>query len=194
MCPSCFDKLKKSTQLSCRTLEVQNRRINAYSMFSYENATVQSLIYALKRHGNRELFVFAAELYNKLAQDNEKEFAVVNVPRSRKNIKKYGYDHVAKPCKILCKGKDNLVYTPLLKRRQEAEDQKNLDAAQRRLNVLGKFAAVKKDIPKDILLVDDVVTTSSTMCECIKVLLTAYPNAQITCISLAYTHSDFSRK
>mgnify|MGYP002509403043 CR=1 FL=1 len=52
----------------------------------------------------------------------------------------------------------------------------------------GNFYAIKKDIPKNILLVDDVVTTSSTASECIKELLDVYPDADIRCIFLARTN------
>lgn len=195
VCPFCFDKLKQSESMHGFTLNSDGYTAQAYSLFPFENNEVKSLLYALKRNANGDLFKFSAELYSLLVRESEEKVCVVNVPRNRENVRKYGYDHVEKPCRIMCKGSKRLVFVPVLKRKEASDEQKNLTAAQRKINVAGKFAAVKKDIPKNILLVDDVITTSSTMCECMKTLYKAYPDAKITCISLACTNiSDLSRK
>ena len=81
-----------------------------------------------------------------------------------------------------------MVYCPVLKRKGKSAEQKNLDAVLRQSNVKGKFLAIKKDIPKNILLVDDVVTTGSTAGECIRELYKIYPDAEITCVFLAHTN------
>ncbi len=63
-----------------------------------------------------------------------------------------------------------------LKRTRETKEQYNLDRAQRYLNINGAFSAkslynISKC--KNILLVDDIYTTGSTVNECSKVLKTA---------------------
>jgi len=196
VCPFCFDELQKKAKPSVRTLYINGRQISASYLFEYENETVKKLLFALKKSGNGELFKYAADLYGKSLENlgQKSECAVVNVPRSKENVRKYGYDHVKNPCRILCKKRERLVFSPVLKRSGHSQDQKNLDISGRKSNVSGKFTAVKKDIPQNILLVDDVVTTASTVTECVRQLLKMYPYAEISCIFLASASSDFSRK
>lgn len=189
LCPFCVEKLNLSVEESKRKIVDTEESLDASFVFPYDNSVVKDLLFALKRKGNYELFKFAAELYLKAMGDISKytKYAVVNVPRSRANVKKYGYDHVKLPCKIMCKNNKNLIYCPVLKRKGKSMEQKNLTARQRKNNVKGNFVAIKKDIPKNILLVDDVVTTASTAFECVNELKQVYPDSQITGIFLAHT-------
>lgn len=65
--------------------------------------------------------------------------------------------------------------TGALARHRNTESQIGLTRHQRRENMRGAFAVIKRDAVKgrEILLVDDVFTTGTTVSECSKVLLRA---------------------
>jgi predicted amidophosphoribosyltransferase len=188
LCPFCADKINVLKKSGYVRIYSQGKSFDGKYIFDYDNEIVKDLLFAVKRKGNGVLFEYASQLYGSLLPESDIEFAVVNVPRSRENVRKYGYDHVSKPCKILCGRHKKAVFAPVLKRCGKSDEQKNLTREQRKNNVHGNFYAIKKDIPKNILLVDDVVTTSSTASECIKELLDVYPDADIRCIFLARTN------
>ena len=60
------------------------------------------------------------------------------------------------------------------------------DAAARRANVLGAYRAVKPEnfAGRRVLLVDDIITTGSTLGECARVLKEAGA-AEVLCLTLA---------
>jgi predicted amidophosphoribosyltransferase len=60
----------------------------------------------------------------------------------------------------------------LLKRRRETQSQIGLSSHQRRENMRGAFQVVRPEIVsgREILLVDDVFTTGTTVSECCRVL------------------------
>ena len=75
----------------------------------------------------------------------------------------------------------------VLKKRRHNRAQSKLSAAQRAENVKGVFAAVNSDMIRGarILLVDDVVTTGSTLAECTRTLYEAGARS-VRCIALAH--------
>jgi ComF family protein len=58
----------------------------------------------------------------------------------------------------------------ILTRRRATAAQSDLDAAARRRNVRGAFDAVGEELPSHVALVDDVMTTGTTVRECARVL------------------------
>ena len=109
------------------------------------------------------------------------------VPVSRKRRKKRGYDqaellarNVAKRLALPC--------APLLQKTVDNPAQSGLGAAERRGNVLGVYRAENPGMIAGarILLVDDIVTTGSTLSECSRVLLTAGA-APVSCAAVAGT-------
>ena len=63
--------------------------------------------------------------------------------------------------------------TNILKRRFKFKRQALLNQQQRRENVLGVFKARKNIFGKTVLIIDDTITTGSTLNECTKALLNA---------------------
>ena len=108
------------------------------------------------------------------------------VPLSEKSFKKRGYDQA----RLLAEAAANKLGTtavPTLKKIRATTAQSALkDPAERRANVMGVYElAAGADVKdKRILLVDDVITTGSTLSECARILRTAGA-AEVCCATLA---------
>lgn len=108
------------------------------------------------------------------------------VPLSTQRRRKRGYDQA----KLLAKGIAENIGLPcektLIKIRNNPAQSKTKNAAQRSKNVIGAYRVNDKfDVrDKNILLIDDVVTTGSTLSECARVLRRAGAN-KVYCAAIA---------
>lgn len=96
-------------------------------------------------------------------------------PLSAKRLRHRGFDQARLLARAVAQAR-GVQETALFKKRRDNRRQSSLqDPAARRANVLGVYELLfDKDVRgKTVLLVDDVVTTGSTLCECARVLLTA---------------------
>jgi len=135
---------------------------------------------------------FAPILARCVSEELAGEFDVVTwAPVSEKRLRSRGYDQAyllaretarlwdTKPVRLLRKCGDNPAQSSLK------------DAAARRANVLGMYDAVD-DAPLDgarVLLIDDILTTGSTLGECARVLKDAGA-ASVVCAALAMTRGE----
>jgi ComF family protein len=96
--------------------------------------------------------------------------ALVPVPMHRKRKRQRGYDQVAMLAHAVGKQTGQPVCEALAKNR-DTRMQVGLSAAERSLNLFGAFV-VKPDtaLPREVILVDDVTTTGSTLSECARAL------------------------
>ena len=193
VCDECDRKLSSLINVRKRDISLGDKIIELYYLFDYDEPIVKKLLFGLKRSSNSDIFRYASELYYK-AVPKDFSGSVVACPRRRKNLIQYGYDHVEIPCKIMCKNNSaRLEFSRLVKRTGKSEEQKKLSRAQRKENTKGVFRVIKKDIPKNILVVDDVVTTASTICSCMEELVKFRSDARFVAVSLA-SGKTFSRK
>ena len=185
VCSKCDGELKSLIYVRRCTFSVMGKEIEATYLFDYNSEIVKKLLFALKRNASKELFCYAAKLYM-VALAGCTDTSVTYVPRRKLNVRLYGYDHVKEPTKILCKNDEGLCFVRLLRRCGFAQDQKNIKTAvDREKNVADKFAVIKNDIPKNIVLLDDVVTTGSTVKACARELLLKNPKVNLTFAFLA---------
>ncbi len=97
------------------------------------------------------------------------------VPMRRKDVQKRGYNQT----KLLAKevsGLLGLPFVPLLKKNRDTMEQKKLSAEERKKNVKDAFSLASKryDLTgKNILIIDDVCTTGSTLSESARALKSA---------------------
>lgn len=94
------------------------------------------------------------------------------VPMTRKKERDRGYNQSELLAKAVAE-KLGLPCLPLLEKLRETDTQHKLNKAQRRKNVKGAYRAKEKAAGKTLLLVDDIVTTGATLCECAGELYTA---------------------
>lgn len=156
----------------CRCNKRQRHTNSCAAPFYFEGAA-QSAIYRLKFKGKAcaaEIFCLA------MAHTVRREYAdidfdcIVPVPLSRDALRKRRYNQSA----VLAKGLADLLdipYAELLNKQQTTTPQRELPAYRRSGNVLGVFDATD-GVPEggSVLLVDDTVTTGSTLDECAKIL------------------------
>jgi len=153
------------------------------------------IIYFVKQNKNKRASEFLAQ---ELSTPIKREFAVLGVdnmseevvivwvPRSVKAKLLYGFDQTEIICKELSK-KLSVPYMDLLLRKRGGGEQKKLTRAERIKNTKNRFKINKKlDFPKDkvIVLVDDIVTTGSSMAECATIMKKNGARSVI-CISIA---------
>lgn len=106
---------------------------------------------------------------------------VTYVPMPEKRFKERGFNQAEEMAREFGK-LTNIEVLDLLTRKEETIKQASLTAEERRKNIKGSFIAINKNQinGKDILLIDDVMTTGSTVSECAKVL--KENNARSVCV------------
>lgn len=110
------------------------------------------------------------------------------VPLSRKRLKKRGYDQAMLLAMSAALKLDD-VAVELLRKHTDVPAQSGVGSAEkRRANISGVYEVVDEELVrgKRILLIDDIITTGSTLSECSKTL--KYSGAEeIVCCTLART-------
>lgn len=95
--------------------------------------------------------------------------ALVPVPLHRARLRRRGFDQAVEVARLLGRRLGIPLMPKVLVRGRATEQQSALDAVQRRRNLRGAFR-VKAPAPRHVALVDDVLTTGSTVSECARVL------------------------
>ena len=94
---------------------------------------------------------------------------VTSVPLHKKDLRTRGFDQARGLARALAK-RLTLPYESVLTKLTHTQPQKELTALRRRGNLLGVFDVTADVEGRTILLVDDVITTGSTLDECAKML------------------------
>lgn len=144
----------------------------AFSCFSYRDRG-KDIIHKLKYEGCRDAaYVLARLMYRKLRDENVSFQAVVPVPIHKSKLETRGFNQAELIAERISQLSGTDFWDCLL-RTKETTEQFKLDKIHRMLNVHDAFCknmmynGVKYD---DIVLVDDVYTTGSTVNECSRIL------------------------
>jgi ComF family protein len=162
----------------CRRIEPLFARAVAYG--SYENE-LRELIHLLKYGGVRPaanvLGTLLAQAIDKLeAELPAGPLILIPVPLHRAKLQQRRFNQaelIARAAVKANSGGDRLRLSPgILARKRETASQIGLTSHQRRENLRGAFGVAQPDAVRgrEILLVDDVLTTGATVSECARVL------------------------
>ena len=111
------------------------------------------------------------------------------VPLSDKRKKERGYDQAFLLASAAALELGDVAVETLRKRRNTAAQSGIQGEEERRANVLGAYEGVDPDLVKGkrVLLVDDIITTGSTIAECARILRTLGAS-DVVCATLARAH------
>lgn len=162
----CGDCMKKTTSYEY-----------GFGLFVY-NHNMQESISRFKYQGRQEYAgYYAAEMYKKYGKWMKEisAQALIPVPIHKNRFRKRGYNQAKLIADELEKLSNIPVWNELLIRSRDTLPQKELSNKERRENLYGAFQINKKDgmlnqMPKCVILIDDIYTTGSTLEECSKVL------------------------
>lgn len=150
---------------------------NILVLFSYRNLLIRKMIWMIKYKGNKDVTRVCANvlhevLLEEMAENlilNPLELVVIPIPLSKERLRERGFNQAALLSKALSEIDPNLwkhESNALIKVR-ETPAQTTLPRAKRLTNVTDAFSVINPHHVrcKDIVLIDDVTTTGSTLKE-----------------------------
>lgn len=159
----------------------------AETVFDYSDPKVRTLVWAIKYKGNKTLsdavgFVLYERIIGRLGEDDisldKNSFALVPIPISKERRSERGFNQSELICEGIIKNDSEKIfeYLPnILWRNRNTPPQTKLKKKDRLKNLEGCFSLKnpEKIYGKNILLIDDVATTGSTLKEARKILISA---------------------
>ena len=193
------EKFLALTQPSLRLPDSPNGQ-ETVSVVNYKNALVRQTVWSLKFHNNQKIAkLFAEIIYDTIAEElanlklsaNFGNSILTPIPLSRKRLRERGYNQAELITRQMAKLDQNNFFEyqkHLLKKIKDTPPQSRSKNKTERLNNLrGCFKVVNPNLIKNrnIILLDDVVTTGATLAEASQTLRRAGAR-QIFCVTLAH--------
>ena len=149
------------------------------------------LIYSLKQDNRRDVISFLADEMSDALRlhltDDPSKYLVTSVPRRRKAIVNYGYDHAAALAGAVAK-RLGIEYVRILKSKS-TEPQKTVYGHARIENAKFEYKC-KKDFTlkgKTVILIDDIITTGASITNSATLIRGLKPKKIIgACLGTAY--------
>jgi len=173
LCSNCYEAIEWS--LLPPKLDI-NQPIASLEVVSMYNGPIKSLIQKLKFYGVIDVAQVGAELmYQSL--NLPKVDCLVPVPMHPKRLSQRGYNQTYLLAKALGKIMDTPVANILLRTEYGLSQVEKISRPQRTQVLTRQFvinpSLQTSKLPKSVLLIDDVVTTGTTLSACVKALQTA---------------------
>ncbi len=134
------------------------------------------LIQVFKFQGNLAVGKVLASLLSQAIQDEPKPTAevIIPIPLHPSRLEERGFNQATLLAADLASSLQLQLIEDLLIRQKPSQPQAGLDARSREKNIKGVFAIQQgKSIPSSVTLVDDVMTTGSTLNEAARILIDA---------------------
>ena len=156
-----------------------------YPLFDYRYPPIKKAIWLLKYNGKRKIAeIFAESIYGRILEEladlavfeNFRNPILIPIPLSRKRFRERGYNQSELLCRhlvVLDKNTSFILEKEALLKIKETEHQARIKNKSKRLqNLVGSFGIQQAERIKDrnIILIDDVTTTGTTLLEARKLL------------------------
>jgi ComF family protein len=159
-------------------------------LYYVKKGMTQQLVFSLKYYGNKELACLLGRRMALYFRDTPLRSAadvLIPVPLHRKRERKRGYNQSEKLCQGIASVWNLPIDTTSLYRAIKTDTQTKRGFYDRWLNMQNVFAV--RDIEalqgKHVILVDDVITSGSTICFCAEALLSTVPGIRVSVMGLA---------
>lgn len=162
-------------------------------LYFQKKGIVQELIHNLKYKGQENIGTVLGEWYAdelKTLEILQSVDEIIPVPLHKRKLRERGYNQVDNFGKTLSKGL-NIPFNPDLLVRNiysKTQSKKNLLNRSEGIDTIFDVVFSEKDHDKHFLLIDDVMTTGSTLEACSHALL-KIPGAKISIVCMAMAHS-----
>ena len=143
---------------------------DSLSLFSFEKQIV-GLMHQLKFHDRLAVSrLFGSWLVDAVVPKMDKPDCLLPVPLHKRRLRQRGFNQSIEISRALKKAWAIPVETKRVRRVRETLSQTGLDAKQRRRNIRGAFEVCDKINYNHVVIIDDVVTTGSTVNELARIL------------------------
>jgi ComF family protein len=188
-CQKCGKPLPSDEALHCGDCLTEEPAFHYARSYGIYEDVLKKGINLFKYHGKKRLSRPLARFL--MQMDLPFVDAVIPVPVYRKRLRQREFNQSALLSREIAKKRNVELITNCLVKTRDTQPQVGLSSEQRKTNLRNVFAVKnnKAVTAKNIILVDDVVTTGTTIRECSKALKKAGA-ANIYAISLAHGYSD----
>ena len=186
MCENCYNKIEELSLSPI--LNISNIKI--YSACHYVKE-MQRLIRGVKYHNQKNLAYYQAkfmyEYFTKIIDPNV-SFTIIPVPLHKKRQKQRKFNHMELVANELSKLSGWDVKTNLIERIKNTKPQYKLKKKERMENLANAFKVHTENYAgENLLIIDDILTTGSTLMEMIKELKSHNIN-KIICLTTSTVH------
>jgi len=168
-CPKC--KRRKPLEENISSICCSNLIRSLITFSDYENEFIKNLIKMGKFMGFYKIFEFLGNLASseiKKYKLDFKNYMLTYIPMYKKDEKQRGFNQSKILAETISKNLNLRIFEGLKKTKQ-TKLQSTLNFEERFKNIENAFECIC-EAPKNILLVDDVITTGATSFECAKIL------------------------
>jgi ComF family protein len=161
--------------------------------YFHKKGIVQQLIHNLKYKGQEKIGTILGEWYAEDLKNStiiQSVDAIIPVPLHKRKLRERGYNQVTNFGLALSKNLDLAYNDSILFRKiySKTQSKKNLLNRSDGIDTIFDVQFTEKDHNKHFLLIDDVITTGSTLEACSHALM-KIPGAKISIVCMAMAHS-----
>lgn len=171
-CFCCSKPLQREEQEYCKDCRKARQFQQGLGIFPY-STLLQNSLFQLKYGKRQEYGTFYGEFaayYSREKIEKWRINLIIPIPLHLRRLEKRGYNQAGIIAEALGKKLGIPVDERILKRQKNTKPQKELNHQERQKNMRNAFVARKKLEGENILLVDDIYTTGSTIEEAAKEL------------------------